>query len=76
MERTSRGFGFLLFLALAGLGAAAIWWASADRNDRDRLEQRLHGVPVLEYFVPDPGPTIAPLAPGSGDDTGIRYPVK
>ena len=76
VERTSRGSGVMLFLALAALGAAAIGWTSADRGDRDRLEQRLNGVPVFEYFVPDPGPTIAPLAPGSGDDSGIRYPVK
>jgi hypothetical protein len=46
------------------------------RSDRDRLEQRLTGVPVLEYFVPDPGPTIAPLAPAGGRDSGIGYPAK
>lgn len=65
---------FGLLVLAAGM---ALWWSSADRTERDRMQQRLDGIPLLGYFVPAPGPTLAPLAPRMGDDdSGIRFPVK
>ena len=77
MADRSRGVGAFPLLAVVLLAGAVIWWASASRAERTRLEQRLDGVPLLGYVVPDPGPAIAPLAPQKGDDdSGIRYPLK
>jgi hypothetical protein len=77
MTRTSHGFGLVLFVLLVAAAGVALWWTSADRADRDRFQQRLDSTPLLGYFVPAPGPTLAPLTPRKGDDdSGIQFPVK
>lgn len=77
MTRTSHGLGFVLLVLLVVAAGIGLWWHSANQADRDRFQQRLSGAPVLGYFVPAPGPTLAPLTPRQGDeDSGIQFPLK